>query len=152
MVARRVSDEPHGGRQCLMLQIKPKNEQAPPVALERTFLAIHSPAVKLEPGSLVRITGWVRIPAMIGASADGALLYDSAGGEPLAVRLTAPTRWKKFALYRRVPASGSINVTVALTGLGAVYFDDLQIEPLQPGVPSTPRSIPEAIPTSRVRP
>jgi hypothetical protein len=88
--------------------------------------------VRLEPGTLVRISGWVRIPAPIAASADGALLYDSAGGEPLAVRLTEATNWRKFTLYRRVPASGTVNVTVALTGLGTAYFDDLQIEPLQP--------------------
>ena len=38
---------------------------------------------------------------------DGALFYDSAGGEDLAVRLTVPTpKWKQFHLYRRVPASG----------------------------------------------
>jgi hypothetical protein len=128
--ARRVSDSPHEGQQCLMLQIKPKNPQTPPEALERTFLAINSPAVRLQPGALVRISGWVRIPKSITASVDGALFYDSAGGEPLAVRLTAATPWKKFTLYRLVPASGTINVTLALTGLGSVYFDDVQIEPL----------------------
>jgi hypothetical protein len=76
----------------------------------------------------------VRIPSGIGASTDGALLFDSAGGEPLALRLTAPTkRWKQYILYRRVPASGSIHVTLALTGLGKVYFDDVKIEPLLTG-------------------
>jgi hypothetical protein len=29
-----------------------------------------------------------------------------------------------------VPASGAIGVTLALTGLGTVYFDDIRIEPL----------------------
>ncbi|HXG10357.1 MAG TPA: hypothetical protein VNK04_11385 [Gemmataceae bacterium] len=139
LTARRVSSQPHSGKQCLMLQIKPKNREQPPAALERTFLAIHSPAVRLEPGSLVQVSGWVRIPAPITASADGALLYDSAGGEPLAVRLTEPTGWKKFTLYRRVPADGTISLTVALTGLGTVYFDDLQIEPLVPA--AVPREV-----------
>jgi hypothetical protein len=114
-----------------MLQIKPKNTQAPPpAALERTFLAINSPAVHLQPGALVKISAWVRIPKAITASVDGALFYDSAGGEPLAVRLTGPTPWKQFTLYRRVPSSGTINVTLALTGLGTVYFDDIRVEPL----------------------
>jgi hypothetical protein len=128
--ARRVPDSPQEGQQCLMLQIKPKNPQVPPEALERTFLAINSPAVRLQPGALVRISGWVRIPKPITASVDGALFYDSAGGEPLAVRLTAATPWKKFTLYRLVPPSGTINVTLALTGLGTAYFDDIRIEPL----------------------
>jgi hypothetical protein len=113
-----------------MLQIKPANPQKTPAALERTFLAINSPAVHLQPETPVRISGWVRIPAPITASADGALLFDSIGGEPLAVRLTEATPWKKFTLYRQVPASGLVSVTLALTGLGAVYFDDVRIEPL----------------------
>jgi hypothetical protein len=135
MTASRVTDEPHGGKQCLMLEIQPKGSGAPaPQALERTFLAIHSPAVRLEPGTPVRITGWVRIPGPIQASADGAMLYDSAGGEPMAVRLAGTTKtWKQFTLYRKVPASGSIHLTLALTGLGKVYFDDLRIEPLVAG-------------------
>lgn len=134
LAARRVAEDPHSGKQCLLLQVEPKNKELPPVALERTFLAIHSPAVHLPPGTLVRITGWVRIPAAVTASADGALLYDLAGGEPLAIRLQGPVaKWRQLTWYRRVPASGTINVTVALTGMGKVYFDDLRIEPMQAG-------------------
>jgi hypothetical protein len=40
--------------------------------------------------------------------------------------------WRKFHLYRRVPASGRISVTVALTGIGVAYFDDIRIEPFAP--------------------
>ncbi len=129
-VARRVTDQPKEGRQCLMLQLNAKDPALPPLALERSFVAIHSPAVHLPPGTPVAISAWVRIPAAITASADGVLLYDSIGGEPLAVRLTNATKWTKYTLYRRVPASGVVNVTMALTGLGAVYFDDIRIEPL----------------------
>jgi len=124
------------GERCLKLQVKAKNLEKPPSALERTFLAINSPVVKLSPGTLVRISAWVMIPAGIAGSVDGALIYDSAGGEPLAVRLTGPTlggTWQRYTLYREVPASGSISVTLALTGLGTVYFDDVRIEPLQLG-------------------
>jgi hypothetical protein len=32
-----------------------------------------------------------------------------------------------------VPASGKIHVSLALTGLGKAYFDDVRIEPLRPG-------------------
>jgi hypothetical protein len=145
LIARRVADDPEQGKQCLMLQIKPRDVAGPdgkplppPVALERTFLAIHSPAVKLHPGSLVQISGWVKIPSAIAASADGVMLYDSAGGEPLAVRLTGEQKkWKKFTLYRRVPASGTVSVTLALTGIGTAYFDDVRIEPLDLKLPAT---------------
>ena len=115
-----------------MLEIKPKNKGPAPVALERTLLALTSPSVKLPPGTLVQVSGWVRIPVRIQSSPDGALFYDSAGGEPLAIRMTEPTPWKKITFYRRVPVSGQINVTLALTGIGAAYFDDIRIEPLVP--------------------
>jgi hypothetical protein len=135
LAARRVTREPHEGKQCLELTIQQKKKDLPaPAALERTFLAIHSPAVRLQPGTPVRITGWARVPDPVKASADGALLYDSAGGEPLAIRLQGPIKeWRQFTWYRRVPSSGSLNVTLALTGLGTAYFDDVRIEPLQPG-------------------
>jgi hypothetical protein len=155
--ARRVTDGPQEGKQCLMLKLSPKEQKdgkdkdkkdekdsekdLPPLALERTFLAVHSPAVRLAPGTPVRISAWVRIPAAITASTDGALLYDSAGGEPLAVRLTDKTPWKKYTLYRRVPENGAINVTLALTGLGTVYFDDVKIEPLSAGEAPTTTSV-----------
>ena len=109
--------------------------------LERTYLAVDSPPVRLPPGTLVRVSGWVKVPVRLGGTADGALLYDDAGGEPLAVRVleTKPDPgarlgvWKHYHLYRRVPASGQMSVTVALTGTGVAYFDDLRIEPLVPG-------------------
>jgi hypothetical protein len=132
-VARRVADGPKEGKQCLMLRVEPKAPLLAPLALERTFVAAHSPEVRLPPGTPVRVSAWVRIPAPLGGSTDGALLYDSAGGEPLALRLTGPTAWKKYTLYRRVPASGTLRVTLALTGLGTVYFDDVRVEPLQAG-------------------
>lgn len=131
-------ERPREGKQCARLQIKPRAKAAPPAALERAMLALVSPTVKLQPGTIVQVSGWVRIPEAIKASPDGALFYDSAGGEALAVRLTAPTPWKKFTLYRKVPPSGTMNVTVALTGLGAAYFDDIRIEPLVPNPNGTP--------------
>jgi hypothetical protein len=129
--AKRVKDDPKTGKQCLLLEMKAKDGTPPPQVLERSYVAIHSPAVRLQPGTLVKISAWVKVPAAIGASTDGALLFDSAGGEPLALRLTEPTKgWQQYVIYRKVPASGSINVTMALQGLGKVYFDDVQIEPL----------------------
>ncbi len=139
--ARKV-EPPKEGKQCLMLEIKPTLPIAPPEALERTFLAVNSPAVQLPPGSLVRISGSVLIPDPIKASPDGALFYDSAGGEPLAIRLTATEGWRDVTLYRRVPASGQLHVTVALTGLGTVFFDDIRVEPLVAAPLVTPPTMP----------
>jgi len=128
--AKRVANEPREGKQCLMLKLKPRNVLKAARVLERTFLALHSPAVRLPPGTPVRISAWVRVPEAIIGSPDGALLYDSIGGEPLAVRLNLPTIWRKFIFYRTVPESGTVNVSMALTGIGTVFFDDIRIEPL----------------------
>lgn len=135
-----VPPTPELGRGVLKLEMqqrvelrngKPAERRSFP--LERTFLAVESPPVRLPPDTLVRVSGWVKIPADIQLTADGALLYDDAGGEPLGVRLLGTGgRWKKFHLYRRVPASGQISVIAALTGVGVAYFDDLRIEPLVP--------------------
>jgi hypothetical protein len=121
------------GKLCAKLEVKSKNLEEPPGALERTFAAVHSPEVRLAPGTLVQVSGWVYIPQKIQASADGVLFYDSAGGEPLAVRLTEAKEWKRILLYRQVPASGVLRVTLALSGIGTAYFDDIQVRPLTAG-------------------
>lgn len=132
---KRVAERPKDGKQCLCLEVKAQNPQLPPRALERTFLAVQSAPSHLPPGTPVMISGWVRIPESIKASVDGALIYDSAGGEPLGVRLTDAPKWQRVTLYRIVPASGNVSVTLALTGLGKAYFDDVRIEPLTPSAP-----------------
>ncbi|MBA4186990.1 MAG: hypothetical protein C0467_03130 [Planctomycetaceae bacterium] len=113
---------------------KPAAESQSP--LERTFLAVDSPPVRLPPGTLVRVSVWLKIPSDIVGSADGVLFYDDAGGEPLGVRLSVLPKWKQYHLYRRVPPSGQISATVALTGIGSVYVDDMRIEPMVPTEPA----------------
>jgi hypothetical protein len=128
------------GQHCLQLRVDPepnrdpkkrKSDAAPPVALERVSLAVDSPLVQHTPGEWVRISFWARVGAALG-SADGALVMDSAGGEPLAVRLgNGGLDWTQHHIYRRVPADGKIGVTFALTGVGMAWFDGVKIEPIQ---------------------
>jgi hypothetical protein len=151
---KRVADNPKTGKQCLLLSIQPKDKLLIPQALERTFLAVNSPEVKLKPGTLVRVSAWIKVPS-VGASTDGAMFYDSAGGEPLALRLsvTPGGAWKHYSLFRRVPASGTLKVTLALTGLGTAYFDDVRIEPLEGEAPSRPaQEAPAKPPAQRTGP
>jgi hypothetical protein len=159
-----VDPAPELGRAVLKLEARSqpirdgagKAIPASPI-LERTFLAVDSPAVKLPPGTLVRISAWMKVPAPIqGDAAGGALFYDDAGGEPLCVRALktgsgpGPGTWKEYHLYRRVPASGQISVTMALTGVGVVYFDDVRIEPMIAGAASA--KLPAAGPRTPVLP
>jgi hypothetical protein len=128
--ARRVDNNAHTGKQCLMLRIQPKDPKNSPVALERALVAIHTPAMQLPPGMPVRISAWIQVPKPLMATGDGALLFDSAAGEPMAIRLHSTPGWRQVTLYREVPESGKIHLTLALTGLGTAYFDDVKIEPL----------------------
>ena len=105
------------------------------IPLEKTFLAVDSPPVRLPPGTFVLVSGWIKIADEIKGSADGVLFYDDAGGEPLGVRLTLQREWKQFHLYRVVPPSGQISVTIALTGVGTAYIDNVAIEPMIPNEP-----------------
>jgi len=124
--------------------VKKKDEKPPPEpeALERVFLGVNTPPVRLPPGTWVRITGWVKVPAGVSimgekrpvpsgvrASADGAMIFDTTASEAYAMRLTDPVTWRKFHMYRKVPESGEVRVRLALTGFGTVYFDDIRVEP-----------------------
>jgi len=129
--------KPTLGEGVLRLTVTPKpvtlkkGEKAPPEpeALERVFLSVNSPPVRFAPGTWVRISGWVKVPAPIRASADGAMFFDSSAGEGYAVRITAQMEWRHFHMYRKVPESGEIRVRMALTGFGTAYFDDIRVEP-----------------------
>jgi hypothetical protein len=148
-----VPPAPELGRGVLKLEVRLRVEfnkdgkplEQPTRPLERTFLVAESPPVRLPPGTLVRVSGWVKIPDNLQRTADGVLFYDDAGGEPLGVRLVGTVgRWKRYHLYRRVPPSGQMTLTVALTGIGVAYFDDLRIEPLVPASQDAARYGPRA--------
>jgi hypothetical protein len=109
--------------------------------LERTFLGVDSPNVHLKPGALVRVSAWIKVPALIEGSADGVLFYDDAGGDPLGVRVMVQPEWRQYHLYRIVPPTGKISLTVALTGIGIAFFDNLTIEEM---VPSEAGPMPES--------
>ncbi|HMO35305.1 MAG TPA: hypothetical protein PKA06_04615, partial [Gemmatales bacterium] len=140
LLEARVPESPHEGNQCWKLSIQPKYVSYIPEALERTYLVVNTPAITLAPGSTVKLSGWFRIPQTIQASSDGLLIYDSAGTEALGIRLHYVPQWKKFEIYRQVPASGNISMSIALTGLGTVYFDDLRIEGIESRSPGRPNN------------
>ena len=88
------------GKQCVMLQIAARGKgPCPGLLLEksRTSLIRSDDSIC----SLARIVQSQPVGACrhaIQASPDGALFFDSAGGEELAVRFTDTMRWKRFTL------------------------------------------------------
>ena len=133
-----VQRHPECGTHTLRLQIT-QNATTPGIlgALERAVLAVDTPSAELAPGGLVRISFWLKVTPLL-ATADGLVAFDSAGGEALGVRTRYQPTWKQYHLYRRVPPSGKISLTFALTGIGTAYVDDVRVEPLIPGAPALP--------------
>ena len=92
-----------------------------------------TPAMQFPPGTWVRISsGRMRSPW--GTTASGGRSDDVYNWWRKAGRKGgAPARWKQYHLYRKVPANGTVWVTLALTGIGTVQFDNIRVEPLNPG-------------------
>ncbi len=122
-----ASDRPHAGRFSLRLLARPSGAVGPD-ALETAPVWVTSPAVPIEGGRLVRIHGWIQVPAPVQGSVDGVMILDSFGGEPLAERIDGPTPWREFTLYRAAPYAGPLSVTFVLSGLGEARIDDVTIE------------------------
>lgn len=122
-----VGENPHGGRRSLEIKVESTEEQ-PPAAVDFVRVEMVSPPVPVRTGQVARISGFVRLPKAIHTSVDGAMIWDSLGGETLALRVTQPGDWQPFVLHRPVRRNGDLRVHLVLTGLGNVYFDDVKVE------------------------
>jgi hypothetical protein len=124
--------DPHSGRSALRLQAWPADPARPPRVVERPIVWVSSSPVNVREGQFVRIRGFAQVPRQIAASDEGLLVFDSLGGAELGDRIRLTQGWREFTLYRSVPKSGELVVTFALTGLGEVSLDDLQVSLLDP--------------------
>ncbi len=122
----------HSGRTGLRLIARADNPEYPPATIEMPPMWITSPAIPVQAGQIVRIHGWVNVPAAITGSVDGLMVVESLTGEEMALRLDKTVGWREFTMLRIVPQSGPLYITLAMTGLGEVRLDDLAIEILEP--------------------
>jgi hypothetical protein len=127
-----MKEAAHSGRMGMRLTARADDPENPPAMVETPPVWITTPAVPVEPGQIVRIRGWVNIPAAITGSVDGLLVIDSLAGMDLAERIDKTAGWREFTLYRAVEQSGPMTVTFALSGLGEVRLDDVAVEVMQP--------------------
>ena len=119
--------EARSGKYCLRL-LAANGLQASRSALGgREFVSYSTPPITVHAGHALRIAGWIKIPAELQSSQDGALIYDSLLGRGLALRFRETTDWQRWELVREVSESQDITVTLALTGLGEVRLDDLEV-------------------------
>ena len=135
--AVRLSPEaPHSGSYCLELEALPADPDAPPATLPTAPAWVTSPEMPLQAGDLVEITGVARVPQQPLGSIDGLMIFDSLGGEEMAVRVTEAPSWRPFRLLRAAPTDTTVTVTIALTGHGRVQLDDLAIRVLRRSDPA----------------
>ncbi len=119
----------HSGENGLRLVAWPEDPGNAPAVVETAPVWITSPAMNVRAGQIIRIHGWVRVQHAVQGSRDGLLVFDSAGGLPLAQRVNGEVgKWKEFTLYRAAPANQALNISLALTGMGEVWLDDLTVE------------------------
>lgn len=143
--AAELYPEAKEGSYSLRLVAAPVPGKELPAVMPRTPVTVTSPPVTVHAGQLVSVTGWVRVASPITHSLDGAILYDNLGGPVSALRWRGAADWQRFSLFREVSQSGSFTVTMSVTGLGELQFDDLKIVPVdQRSAPAlaTPNSDP----------
>jgi hypothetical protein len=126
------AQDPHRGERSLHMEVKPKEGRTLPASLDPMLAALVSKAIPVRAGDILRIRFWLRVPAQIQGSPEGAIIYDSLGGPSFAVTQAEPLEWKQYTLYRHATRSDTLTITVGLTGIGDVYVDDLVVERATP--------------------
>ena len=106
--------------------------------VESVPLWVSSPPVRVKPGQLVRIHGWVNVPNVIAGSEAGLRIVDSIGGQQLAETIPRTQGWQEFTLYRSAADNTRLNVTFELTGIGQAMVDAVTVQILD--LPSPDRS------------
>ena len=125
---------PHSGRSALRVQCWPTRPEQTSGDLRVSADFHHQRPVPVQAGQILRIHGWARVPDPIQGSLDGLLIYDSLAGTALAERMLNAPDWREFTLYRAAPRDGTVTMTMALTGIGEVWLDDVTVNLLEPAV------------------
>ncbi len=126
------SAEKYAGRLSLRLAARATDETATDKLIEAPPVWLKSPPIAVERGQWVRIRGWVYVPTPVTGSVDGLMIVDSMTGEALAERIGEAKKWQPFTMLRVMPESGNLSITIAMTGLGEAWIDDLAVERVLP--------------------
>jgi hypothetical protein len=118
----------HSGRYGLRLTARAAKDDQPQGLVESPPCYMRTAAVPVEAGQWVCIRGWVQVRGPITGSVDGLLIVDSLSGEALAERIHETNGWQPFTLYRTAVERGQLSVTLALSGLGEAWVDDVTIQ------------------------
>jgi hypothetical protein len=147
------------GANGLRIITQTENGENKPKQIETVPIWVISPPIGVRMGEMICVSGWIRLPAAIESGVDGLTIFDSLGGESLALRFRETHgQWREFAFYRYVPDNSNYYVYFALNGLGEVHIDDVRVctvqfeqpRPILPEIRPTP-TLPR-IPIDRLNP
>ena len=142
----------YSGNGGIVLRLTPNNTttlvsgnatESDNIQLETAPVWVTTPQIPVYAGETLCITGYVNIPQKLRGNIDGLMIFDSLGGESLALRMTdTGGQWQQFVFYRAVPTvvppQATMCVTFSLGGLGEVRLDDLKIFPIIPDPDAPP--------------
>ncbi|MCL2305707.1 MAG: hypothetical protein FWC43_10220 [Planctomycetaceae bacterium] len=130
------------GNRSLRLLVQSENN----VPLETAPIWITTPGISVSTGQLLCVSGWINIPERLKGTADGLIIWDSIGGDPLALRFYQTDGWRQFVFFRYAPSDGLFEVRFYLSGVGRAMLDDISVRPVVFGtVPDVP--LPRPVPT-----
>lgn len=147
--SRLSGSPPPAGSSSLRLSVRAVDSRASAGLVETPPAWITSPPLRVVAGQWLRIGGWVYVPEAIRGSLDGLLVFDSMTGEALAERYGQTNGWRQFTLYRAAPHAGPLQLTIALSGYGEAWLDDVTIEVAAPPAAGNP---PSHVPVQAVPP
>ncbi len=100
--------------------------------VDQPVVALRSPGIPVREREVYRISVMAYIDHASTPGAGGVIVRDNYGGERLQFRTPQALAmdWFEIVFYRRIPADGTLNVTIGLAGYGFVAFDDFKIEPI----------------------
>ncbi|MDR1483890.1 MAG: hypothetical protein LBT09_03605 [Planctomycetaceae bacterium] len=147
------------GTSGLRMFAQTENGENKPKQIETAPLWVISPPVGVRMGEMICVSGWIRLPVVLESGVDGLTVFDSLGGESLALRFKETGgQWREFAFYRYVPEDANYYVYFALNCLGEAHIDDVRVSavqfeqprPIVPDIRPTP-TLPR-IPIDRLNP
>jgi hypothetical protein len=98
-----------------------------PKLISQPPVTVNSPQIDVRAGQILHISGWVRVLSSGEGSLDGAMFYDSIAGPAGALRWRQRCGWKRFELIREVVQTGTVSLTISLTGTGEIQLDNLKV-------------------------
>ena len=112
------------GERGLYVRVFPTTEGKAPLETECPVVRVEV-NVPTQPGQIICVQGWIKIPNDLTNSVDGIQIYDDQGGQSLALRFKKSRDWTRFAFYRFVPNNAAIRVRFSFSGCGEAYLDDV---------------------------